>query len=119
MFPNPMNIYLHDTPSRDLFGRGARMFSHGCIRVARPLELAYHLLAPQTATPEADFTRLLDTGQERRVDLETPIGVHLVYWSAWVTPDGRVNYRGDPYGRDAEVLRALREAGVELDPARS
>ena len=119
MFPNQWNIYLHDTPSRDLFSRENRVFSHGCVRVGRPLELAYHLLAPQTETPEADFTRILNTGAERRVNLEQPIGVHLVYWSAWVTPTGRANYRGDPYGRDAAVLRALQDAGVELDASRS
>lgn len=119
MFPNRWNIYLHDTPSRDLFARDVRTFSHGCVRVAEPLELAYRLLAPQTTTPQDDFTRILNTGQERRVNLETPIGVHLVYWSAWVTPTGRANYRGDPYGRDAKVLQALREAGVELGPSRS
>ena len=119
MFPNRWNIYLHDTPSRDLFAREVRTFSHGCVRVGRPLELAYHLLAPQTATPQDDFTRILDTGRERRVDLEPSIGVHIVYWSAWVTPMGRANFRGDPYGRDAKVWQALREAGVELGPSRS
>ncbi|TFL18186.1 L,D-transpeptidase family protein [Jannaschia formosa] len=119
MFPNQWNIYLHDTPSRDLFSRDLRTFSHGCVRVARPLELAYHLLAPQTETPEADFQAILRTGNERRVNLEEPIGVHLVYWSAWVTPMGRANYRGDPYGRDAKLLSALRAAGVELAEQRS
>lgn len=119
MFPNQWNIYLHDTPSRNLFSRDLRTFSHGCVRVGRPLELAYHLLAPQTDTPQDDFDSILRTGSERRVNLEEPVGVHLVYWSAWVTPLGRANYRGDPYGRDAKLLSALREAGVELDARRS
>ncbi|WP_109563972.1 L,D-transpeptidase family protein [Jannaschia seohaensis] len=119
MFPNQWNIYLHDTPSRNLFARDVRTFSHGCVRVARPLALAYHLLAPQTETPKADFDSVLAAGRERRVNLEDPIGVHLVYWSAWVTPMGRANYRGDPYGRDAKLLSALRAAGVELAGGRS
>lgn len=119
MFPNPWNIYLHDTPARDLFARENRVFSHGCIRLEEPLELAYHLMAAQTATPQAEFDRILATGRETRIDLETPVGVHLVYWSAWVTPTGRANYRGDPYGRDAAVLQALRDAGVELAAAGS
>lgn len=119
MFPNQYNIYLHDTPSRNLFARDLRTFSHGCVRVGKPLELAYHLLAPQSATPKADFTTHLRSGRETRVNLETPVGVHLVYWSAWVTPTGRANYRGDPYGRDVKVLRALQDAGVELDASRS
>ena len=113
MFPNRHNIYLHDTPSKHLFSEDVRTYSHGCIRVGRPFELAHHLLAPQEADPEAAFARILHAGAERKVDLADPIGVHLVYWSAWVTPDGRVNYRGDPYGRDAAVLAALRAAGVE------
>ncbi|SDY94334.1 Murein L,D-transpeptidase YcbB/YkuD [Jannaschia faecimaris] len=119
MFPNQWNIYLHDTPSRNLFSRDQRTFSHGCVRVGKPLELAYHLLAPQTATPESDFATKLRSGRETRVNLQDPIGVHLVYWSAWVTPTGRANYRGDPYGRDIKVLRALQDAGVELDASRS
>lgn len=119
MFPNQWNIYLHDTPSRNLFARDLRTFSHGCVRVGRPLELAYHLLTPQSATPKQDFDSILARGAERRVDLDQPVGVHLVYWSAWVTPLGRANYRGDPYGRDAKLLRALSDAGVELTDRRS
>ncbi|MCK0166443.1 L,D-transpeptidase family protein [Jannaschia sp. S6380] len=119
MFPNRWNIYLHDTPSRSLFARDLRTFSHGCVRVADPLELAYHLLAPQTDTPRQDFDRVLRSGAERRMNLEQPIGVHIVYWSAWVTPTGRANYRGDPYGRDVRVRDALRAAGVELGASRS
>ncbi|GIT92171.1 murein L,D-transpeptidase [Jannaschia pagri] len=119
MFPNQYNIYLHDTPAKNLFSRDLRTFSHGCVRVERPFELAYHLLAPQSETPKEDFQSILRTGNERRVDLETPVGVHIVYWSAWVTPLGRANYRGDPYDRDTKLMRALREAGVELDGRRS
>ncbi|WP_308915183.1 L,D-transpeptidase family protein [Jannaschia sp. LMIT008] len=119
MFPNKYNIYLHDTPSKSLFARDVRTFSHGCVRVARPAELAAHLLAPQEADPRNAFDRIRATGAERRVDLDTPVGVHLVYWSAWVTPDGRANYRGDPYGRDRAVMSALRAAGVDLTPGRS
>jgi murein L,D-transpeptidase YcbB/YkuD len=115
MFPNVYNIYLHDTPAKNLFSRDVRTFSHGCVRVERPFELAYHLLAPQEADPEGTFQKILGTGRERRVDLVDPIGVHIVYWSAWVTPTGRANYRGDPYGRDGKVLDALREAGVAMD----
>ncbi|KIT15907.1 L,D-transpeptidase family protein [Jannaschia aquimarina] len=119
MFPNKYNIYLHDTPAKSLFGRDVRTFSHGCVRVGRPLELAYHLLAAQEADAEGYFKSILRTGSERRVDLEQPIGVHIVYWSAWVTPTGRANYRGDPYGRDRAVLNALRDAGVEVGRGRS
>ncbi|MEL7184274.1 MAG: L,D-transpeptidase family protein, partial [Pseudomonadota bacterium] len=119
MFPNQWNIYLHDTPSKHLFSEDVRTFSHGCVRVGRPFELAYHLLGPQEADSRGFFHDVLSTGRERRVDLDQPIGVHLVYWSAWVTPLGRANYRGDPYDRDEKLLRALQEAGVELGAERS
>jgi len=114
MFPNRHNIYLHDTPAKNLFSREMRAFSHGCVRVERPFELAYPLLAPQEADPKAAFHRILKTGRETQVDLEASIGVHIVYWSAWVTPEGRLNYRLDPYERDRKVLAALKAAGVEL-----
>ncbi|UWQ20257.1 murein L,D-transpeptidase [Jannaschia sp. W003] len=115
MFPNKWNIYLHDTPAKSLFGRELRTFSHGCVRVGKPFELAHHLLAPQEVDPQGAFERILATGRERRVNLEAPIGVHLVYWTAWAGEDGAMRYRSDPYGRDAAVLDALRAAGVAPD----
>ena len=114
MFPNPWNIYLHDTPSKSLFSREVRAFSHGCIRVGRPFDLAYALLAPQSDDPQDDFQRHLDSGRETTVRLETPVPVHLVYFTAWPTPKGRIEYRRDVYGRDALLFAALQKAGVEL-----
>ena len=55
MFPNKYNIYLHDTPSKNLFGREVRAFSHGCIRLADPFDFAYALLAKQTSDPKGLF----------------------------------------------------------------
>ena len=114
MFPNRWNIYLHDTPSKSLFGRNVRAFSHGCVRVQRPFELAHHLLAPQQRDPVGFFQATLDTGEETYVYLDQPVGVHIVYWTSWVTPEGRVQFRDDVYGRDRAVLAALEDAGVGL-----
>ena len=114
MFPNRHNIYLHDTPSRSLFARETRAFSHGCVRVHRPLELAYHLLARQESEPVSYFTRILNSGQETQVDLVQQIPVHIVYWTAFVTPEGELNFRRDIYGRDAALWSAMQRAGVEL-----
>lgn len=119
MFPNQWNIYLHDTPSRHLFAHEVRAYSHGCVRVHRPLELAYHLLAPQAEDPQAYFTRILNSGQETQVNLETQVPVHIVYWTAWVTPEGRINYRDDVYGRNARLWQAMLDAGVEIRSASS
>ncbi len=114
MFPNQWNIYLHDTPARDLFSREVRAYSHGCVRVHRPEELAYHLLAPQQDDPEGFYQRILRSGNETTVPLETDVPVHLVYWTAFVTPDGRANYRRDVYGRNALLWRAMEDAGVSV-----
>ncbi len=62
MFPNPYDIYLHDTPARDLFAHEVRAYSHGCIRLNDPRDFAYHLLAAQTADPEGFFNEILNTG---------------------------------------------------------
>jgi murein L,D-transpeptidase YcbB/YkuD len=114
MFPNRYNIYLHDTPHKSLFSREVRAYSHGCVRLHRPFEFAYTLLERQTGDPEGLFKAKLDTGLETVIPLEQAVPVHLVYWTAWVDPKGRVNYRRDIYGRDGRVFDALRDAGVEL-----
>ena len=119
MFPNRHNIYLHDTPAKELFGREKRDFSHGCIRVHKPFELAYHLLSHQEGDPEGFFHSNLRTGSERRVDLKEKLPVHLVYYTAWVDARGRPQYRNDVYGRDRRILGALNAVGVSSQTVRS
>ncbi|MBI1217750.1 MAG: L,D-transpeptidase family protein [Rhodobacteraceae bacterium] len=115
MFPNKYNIYLHDTPSKYLFKREVRAFSHGCIRLGEPFNFAYTLLARQSDNPQATFKTALDRRVENVVNLEQPIPVHLVYFTAIPTPTGSMTYRRDIYGRDAEIFAALTKAGVALD----
>ena len=119
MFPNKFNIYLHDTPSKSLFARDTRAYSHGCVRVQKPFELAYTLLKPQSSNPKALFHENLDTGRETYVNFDKSVPVHLVYHSAWVTPQGRPNYRADTYGRDKKIFKALQKAGVVMRSIRS
>ncbi|RME17792.1 MAG: murein L,D-transpeptidase [Alphaproteobacteria bacterium] len=114
MFPNKHNIYLHDTPSKSLFRRDVRAFSHGCIRLQKPFEFAYTLLAPQVDDPVGYFQSILRTGQETQVDLVEHVPVHLVYRTAFSDLRGRVSFRNDIYGRDAKIWRALVEAGVRI-----
>ncbi|MGB0959695.1 MAG: L,D-transpeptidase family protein, partial [Halocynthiibacter sp.] len=114
IFPNPYNIYLHDTPSKNLFNRESRAFSHGCIRLGDPFDFAYALLKKQTRNPEEFFKARLKTGKETVVQLEKPVPVHLIYRTAFTQPKGPVNFRRDVYGRDAKILRALTKAGVVL-----
>lgn len=119
MFPNRYNIYLHDTPAKSLFSRQERDFSHGCIRLNDPFEFAYELLSRQEADPQSYFHRILDTGRETRVELETPVPVHLGYRTAITKPTGGMEYRNDIYGRDAKILAALRAAGVAMPAGES
>ncbi|MCA0961047.1 L,D-transpeptidase family protein [Salipiger bermudensis] len=114
MFPNKYNIYLHDTPSKSLFSRTERAFSHGCIRLADPKDFAYALLALQTDDPEGFFASRLRGGSESRVNLEKPVPVHLIYRTAFSQAKGKMNYRADVYGRDAKIWDALAAAGVAL-----
>ncbi len=114
LFPNKYNIYLHDTPSKSLFNKETRAFSHGCIRVGQPFDLAYVLLAKQASDPQAEFRRHLQSGQESTIALKEPVPVHLVYFTAWPTPKGRIEYRRDVYGRDGRIFDALVKAGVVL-----
>jgi murein L,D-transpeptidase YcbB/YkuD len=117
MFPNPYNIYLHDTPTKNLFARSQRTFSHGCVRVQEPFELAHVLLAPQSGNPEATFDAALRTGRETTIPLDDPVPVHLTYRTAFTDAQGRVQYRADVYGRDARLFDALARAGVALRAA--
>ena len=118
MFPNPWSIYLHDTPARSLFDRDQRAYSSGCVRLADPVGFAHLLLAAQEADPEGAFGSVLATGRERRIDLDRPIPIHLLYRTAFGDAKGRVRYRSDIYGRDGKVRSALERAGVALVPLR-
>ncbi len=119
MFPNKHAIYLHDTPAKSLFGRDVRAYSHGCVRVQKPLELAYALLSKQSSTPKKLFDDALASGLEVTIQLENPVPIYLVYRTAWVTAKGRPNYRRDTYSVDKKVFSALSKAGVVLKAARS
>lgn len=114
MFPNKYNIYLHDTPAKSLFARDARAFSHGCVRVQKPMEFAYTLLSLQESDPQTVFHEALDTGEETQIDLVSPVPVHIVYRTVWIDHTGEVQYRHDVYGRDVMVYDALVIAGVSL-----
>ena len=107
MFPNRHNVYLHDTPSRNLFERTARDFSSGCIRVDRALELAELLLRDRPGWTRQRIDETVRAGVERTVPLVDPLRVHLLYWTAWIGEDDVPHFREDIYGRDEVVWRAL------------
>lgn len=105
MFPNSFEVYLHDTPARQLFSRAVRAFSHGCIRVEKPVSLAAHLLSGLTTQ---ETRQIMESGKRRIFHLAKPIPVHLTYLTAWVNKDGLVHFRKDVYGRDRLLTNASR-----------
>ncbi len=107
MFPNPYAVYLHDTSAPALFERQVRSFSSGCIRIQRPFELARYLLADETDPGLRDLSPESLPPTEERVELADPLPVHVLYWTAWVDSDGRVNFRDDIYWRDLDLQLAL------------
>jgi len=110
IFPNEHAVYLHDTPSKSLFERAERAFSHGCIRIDRPLELAEILLRDKGW----DRERIDANKKTKTVFLSTPLPVLIMYWTAEVTPDGTVRFFDDIYERDVGVLNAM-NAPFKLD----
>jgi murein L,D-transpeptidase YcbB/YkuD len=106
-FPNQFHVYMHDTPARALFANPYRAFSHGCIRLERPAELAAYLLRDDPAWPLERIAQAIQSGQGRYVNLRQPIDVHLIYQTAWVDQDGQVQFRPDIYGLDTEHQNAL------------
>jgi len=113
LMPNPHNVYLHDTSSPKLFARRRRAFSHGCIRVARPAELAAFLLDGQRGWDLAAVRRAAAARPQRKVLLERPIPVFIAYYTAWVAEDGAVQFREDLYRRDGRLAAALSRAAAQ------
>ena len=111
IFPNPFDVYLHDTPSRGLFARAVRGFSHGCIRIEKAIDLADYLLKDNENWNRERLLAATDFSRERTVTLPHPISVEIVYFTAWVDEDGTVNFRDDIYGRDKELAETLAQDG--------
>ena len=114
MFPNPYNIYLHDTPAKDLFMKEVRDFSHGCIRLHEPFDFAYALLEKQTDEPQSEFQNALKSEEETIILLSKSVPVHITYRTAFTKAGGGIEFRRDIYGRDQKIYEALVELGLEL-----
>jgi L,D-transpeptidase YcbB len=107
MFPNQFDVYLHDTPADHLFAKSERDFSHGCIRLENPIDLADYLLKDDPKwTPEA-IQEAIESGEQKTVSIPHPLPVHILYFTAWVDDDGTVEFRRDVYGHDAKLAAAL------------
>jgi len=108
MFPNPMNIYLHDTSARELFSRSRRAFSHGCIRVSNPAALAEWVLRDDPKwTPDAIAAAMTKGPIDAHVKVKRAIPVLIVYATAVAPEDGKVYFFDDIYGHDTTLMDAL------------
>ncbi|HLV78538.1 MAG TPA: L,D-transpeptidase family protein [Marinobacter sp.] len=119
MFPNQYDVYLHDTPGQNLFRRSDRQLSSGCIRVERPFELAQKLLQNNRNWGPSALDEALGQTSPVNVVLDTPVPVHLLYWTVWVDQAGRYQFRDDIYGRDRQLTHALRadwQGNLQLTP---
>jgi len=103
--PNSFNVYIHDTPSKALFNRPVRAFSHGCVRVDRPLDLAAALLAPRITRADADH--IVASGNTVTEPLPGQVPVYIAYFTAVPSADGEVAFLSDIYGRDSVMGDAL------------
>src|SRR5690606_1251507 len=110
-FTNPYAVYLHDTPSQQLFSSWQRTFSSGCVRVEGAIDLAEALLG-NDGGPEQVAAWLANT-RTREINLSEPVSILITYFGAGVE-DGRLQLRPDVYGHDARIIRALdTDAGLQ------
>ena len=110
VFPNSFDVYLHDTPARYLFEREERSFSHGCIRVEHPFQLAAVLLPGDPVESERELLAAAETGKRKQIRLLHPVEIYVLYFTAWVDPDGTIQFRKDIYNYDPLLRDALEKA---------
>lgn len=113
--PNKHIVYLHDTPLKQLFGRSARAFSSGCVRVERVMDLASWLVRDEPKWDPLRVQVTLAQGQAEDVKLKKPVPVHFVYVTAWATANGIAHFRPDIYGRDGAAVEVT-DSGEKLVP---
>ncbi|HLI66107.1 MAG TPA: L,D-transpeptidase family protein [Caulobacteraceae bacterium] len=106
-FPNIYSVYLHDTPTHGTFAHNARMVSHGCVRLEKPLVLANAVMEGDPKWTPEHINDTIASGDTVRAPLPRPISVFLFYWTAFATDDGVVSFRADPYGWDQALTQRL------------
>ena len=107
LFPNTFNIYFHDTPSKALFDKDVRAYSHGCIRLSDPAKMADYLLKSNSEWTPEKIDEAMNSGVEKYVKLKKPVPVFITYYTAWVDENGKLNFRDDIYGHDKNVAEKM------------
>lgn len=103
LFPNSFNIYFHDTPSKSLFNKDKRAYSHGCIRLSDPVKMANYVLRNQPEWTPEKIEEAMNSGVEKFVKVKNPIPVVVTYYTAWVDENGQLNFREDIYEHDTQL----------------
>ncbi|TDJ01552.1 MAG: hypothetical protein E2O70_03420 [Candidatus Dadabacteria bacterium] len=117
LFPNKHSVYLHDTPNRGFFKKAQRNFSHGCIRVEKPLELAEFVLSSNPSWTQNTIQSSINKMKTKTVHLDESITVYILYFTTWVDNEGTVNFHKDIYGLDKTLYNALRTTRPQVDMA--
>lgn len=115
MFPNPYMIYIHDTPSKNLFSAKSRAFSSGCIRVENPLELAELIINNPQKWSRSELQKVVVSEKTETIYLKNPVPVLLLYWTVDVDNNGIVYFKEDIYDRDKAVIKGMK---AKLTPLR-
>jgi murein L,D-transpeptidase YcbB/YkuD len=109
VFPNNHSVYLHDTPTQDLFEQTVRTFSHGCIRVSNPLKLASFCLNQQPGSwSESEISRIMADRDRMVINLKNALPIHITYQTSWLDKNGTIHFSSDIYGRDKRLQDALK-----------
>jgi murein L,D-transpeptidase YcbB/YkuD len=109
IFPNSYNVYMHDTPEQVFFSKSRRDFSHGCIRLEKPADVAVWVLRNNTGWDMDRVRAAMNGSTTQQVNLARPIPVLIVYGTAVVTEDGIVHFYDDIYGHDATLEKVLQK----------
>ena len=109
LFPNKHAIYLHDTPSKSLFGRNDRALSSGCVRLQKPEEFA-NILLKNTNWSSERIKKAMNQEKEQWVNTPEQTPIYLVYWTTWSDPDGKIQTANDIYGKDSALLQQYKKA---------
>ncbi len=119
LFPNKHAVYLHDTPAKRLFNEKTRTFSHGCMRVRNPIQLAEVIMSIDKGWDKAQVNELIQSGPEDNdIALDRPLPVHVTYFTVWVADDGQVKTFADVYGHEQRIKLGLEGRWNEIDKHR-
>ncbi len=109
LFPNQFSVYMHDTPTKSLFNRHARAFSHGCVRLAQPKKLLETFASFEPNIDYSSAQKKLKTKNKEYISLSQKIPVDIIYLTAWIDDKGQLQFRNDIYGYDKMQLKAYRK----------